>query len=243
MNNRSDHIRRKCSWLQLVLPDVWPETVGGKKTVLLATSTRAGGAGGVCGDMEDLVASLVADSSGLAAWAGSADRVASAGDADTSRAKSWRIWTLMNWGSERVAQDGSSFSKTWQCWVATGALASCFANLLLSITLDINLSTPGQQGRFGCQRRFGTDQNLQVASFQKTRLFKARSTFRKSFWFFWSTVTAVCSHWGSMTPCCGVIVRQCAGQDRSKLSSSEVLFLIWIWLVAVAPSGGMEESA
>lgn len=46
---------------------MWPETVGGKKTVLLVTSTRAGGAAGVCGDTEDLVGSLVADSSGLAA--------------------------------------------------------------------------------------------------------------------------------------------------------------------------------
>lgn len=61
MKNRSDSKYGECNWPELILPDVWPETVGGKKTVLLATSTRAGGAGGV------LLASLVADSSGLAA--------------------------------------------------------------------------------------------------------------------------------------------------------------------------------
>lgn len=100
-------IYKECSRLQPILPDVWPETVGGKKTVLLATSTRAGGAAGVSGGKEELVDSLVADSSGLAACADSADNVASAGAADTSRAKSWRIWTLMNWG-----QEGFGFRKT-----------------------------------------------------------------------------------------------------------------------------------
>lgn len=44
------------------------------------------------------------------------------------------------------------------------------------------------------------------------------------------------SYCGSITPCCGVIVRQWAGQDKSKLSSLEVLFRIWTWLVVDAPS-------
>lgn len=35
--------------------------------------------------------------------------------------------------------------------------------LLLIITLYIDLSTPGQHGGFGCQRRIGTDEYLQVA--------------------------------------------------------------------------------
>ncbi len=35
--------------------------------------------------------------------------------------------------------------------------------LLLIITLYIDLSTPGQHGRLGYQRRIGTDEYLQVA--------------------------------------------------------------------------------
>lgn len=43
-------------------------------------------------------------------------------------------------------------------------------------------------------------------------------------------------YWGSMTPCWGVMVRQWAGQDKSKHSSLDVLFRIWTWLVVAAPS-------
>lgn len=81
---------------QTFLPDVSPESVTGKTMVLLLISTRAWGACGVCWF---LVASLVTDSIGVATWGGRADRVVSAGAADTSRARSRRIWTLINWPS------------------------------------------------------------------------------------------------------------------------------------------------
>lgn len=69
--------------------------------VLLPISTRAWGASGVCGGSEVLAASRATGSTGVAAWGASADRVVSAGAADTSRARSLRIWTLISWTSKK----------------------------------------------------------------------------------------------------------------------------------------------
>lgn len=44
------------------------------------------------------------------------------------------------------------------------------------------------------------------------------------------------SYWGSITPCCGVMVRQWAGHDKSKLSSLDASFRIWTWLVVAVSS-------
>lgn len=83
-------------------PDVSPEGVVGKMTVLLMISTRARGVGGIWECSSGLLGSLLTGTTGVAAWGGRAVRVASAGAADTSRARSWRIWTLINWTEDTI---------------------------------------------------------------------------------------------------------------------------------------------
>lgn len=80
----------------LLLPDISPGCVGGKTMVLLLISTRAGGDCGVCGGTGFVVASLLTGSTGVAACGSRADRLVFAGAAETSRARSGRIWTFMN---------------------------------------------------------------------------------------------------------------------------------------------------
>ena len=46
---------------------------------------------------------------------------------------------------------------------------------------------------------------------------------------------------GSMSPCCGVMVRQWAGQDSSKLSSLPELFRMWTCRVVAIPSAKKKE--
>ena len=77
-------------------PELSPEGVAGKTTVLLPSSNRAWGLCGRSGGWEAWLWGRTRDGRGVAAWGARADRLLSAGAGDTSRARSRRICTLMN---------------------------------------------------------------------------------------------------------------------------------------------------